>query len=143
MVIIDSLGNMLSQRDAEMDMMKDSAKVGGKSVVNRIGLNGLVARMEADTKMAIVLVSYTYDNIGSPGKTNAGGTAMNFFSSLTYQTSRKGWVEKIENGVKKRIGAEVLWKLYKNHINKDNPGLKEITFRITDKGFEFVNGKED
>lgn len=143
LVVIDSLGNSLSMRDSELDFVNQSQQPGGKGKVNRLGLNSLVARMEQDFKMAVLLISYTYDNMGSPGKTNAGGQALNFFSSLTYQTSRKGWVEKTVEGVKQRIGADVVFKLYKNHINKDNPGMKEIVFRITKDGMSYLEGKND
>lgn len=143
LVIVDSLGNTISMRDSELDLVNESQAPGGKGKVNRLGLNSLVARMEQDAKLAVLLISYTYDNIGSVGKTNAGGQALNFFSSLTYQTSRKGWVEKTVEGVKQRIGADVVFKLYKNHINKDNPGMKEIVFRITKDGMSYLEGKND
>lgn len=143
LVIIDSLGNLISMRDSEIDLTSESQKPGGKGSINRVGLNGLIARMEEDSKISVLLISYTYDNIGSVGKTNAGGQALNFFSSLTYQTSRKSWIEKTENGIKKRIGAEVVFRLYKNHLNKENPGQKEIVFSITKDGMSYKESKSD
>lgn len=140
-VIIDSLGNVVSERDSELDMMEGVQQIGGKGKLNRLGLNKIVGKMEQDNA-AILLINYTYDNLGSPGKTNAGGQALNFFSSLTYQTARKAWLEKTVDGKKVRIGAEVVFRLYKNHLNKEAPGAKEITFRITSKGIELVKGKE-
>lgn len=133
LVIIDSLGNVISQRDSEIDMINESQKPGGKGSINRLGLNRIVSQMEQDNT-AVILVSYTYDNMGSQGKTNAGGQALNLFSSLTYQTSRKGWLEKTEKGQKVRVGAEVVWTLYKNHLNKESPGAKKIVFAITKEG---------
>lgn len=142
LVIIDSLGNVVSQRDSTLDLTEDSQQPGGKGKINRLGLNKIVAKMEEDDA-AVLLISYTYDNMGSVGKTNAGGQALNFFSSLTYQTARRGWVEKTEKGKKVRVGADVIFKLYKNHLNKEDMGDKEILFRITNEGMQYIKGKED
>lgn len=131
--IVDSWGNLLSKRDGEIDLTKDSQKPGGKSQVNRLWLNKIIAKRD-EYNIAVLILNYTYDNIGSPGKTNAGGKALNFYSSLTYQTSRKGWLEKTVKGEKIRIGAKVQWKLFKNHIDKASPGPKVIELDITSDG---------
>jgi len=141
LVIYDSLGNQVSMRDAEIDLTEQKSKPGGKGAINRLAINKMVAKKEEDNA-AIFFVNYTYDNMGSPGKTNAGGKAVNFFSSLTYQTSRKKWVEATKKGKKVRLGAEVVWKLYKNHINKAEPGLKEINLRITSEGIKLLDGED-
>lgn len=135
LVVIDSIGNLISMRDEDIDMMEQNSMPGGKGKANRLGLSRIVSKMNNDN-VAILLISYVYDHMGSPGKKTAGGEALHFFSVLMYQTARKGWIEKTVQGVKQRIGAEVVFKLQKNHINKDNPGLKEITFRITKDGIE-------
>lgn len=142
LLVFDSLGNVVSRRDSEMDLSESNQKPGGKGQINRMGLNKLVAKREED-EVAVLLINYTYDNIGSPGKTNAGGKAVNFFSSLTYQTSRKQWLEKTVKGVKIRTGARVQWKLFKNHINKVDPGPKVVEFDITSDGFTLVGGVDE
>ena len=142
LVVIDSIGNVISKRDASRSLVESSAKPGGKGQTNREGLNKLIAK-RTQHDIALLIVNYTYDNIGSPGKTNAGGKAVNFFSSLTYQTSRKQWLEKIVKGTKVRIGARVQWKLFKNHIDKSNPGPKVVELDITAKGIEFVGGSSN
>jgi len=142
LVVFDSLGNVISQRDSDIDLTEQSSQPGGKGKINRIGLNKMIAKMSEDNA-AVLLITYTYDLMGSPGKKNAGGDAMNFFSILTYQTARKKWLEKTVKGEKQRIGAEVIFKLYKNHINKENPGKKEIYFQITKEGMSYIGGKDD
>lgn len=141
LVIVDSIGNVVSKRDSEMDLTESSQKPGGKGQINRLALNKLVAKRDEDN-VAVLIINYTYDNIGSPGKTNAGGKAVNFFSSLTYQTSRKQWLEKTVKGNKVRTGARVQWKLFKNHINKSNPGPKVVELDITAEGISLA-GTED
>lgn len=137
LVIFDSLGNVVSQRDSEIDLTSQSQKPGGKGQINRLGLNKMIAKRD-ENDVAILMINYTYDNIGSPGKTNAGGKAVNFFSCLTYQTSRKGWLEKTSKGEKQRVGAKVQWKLFKNHIDKSNPGPKVIELDITAEGISLA-----
>lgn len=141
LVVFDSLGNVVSRHDAELDMADSNSKPGGKGKTNRAGINRLVAKLE-ENDAAVLIINYTYDNIGSPGKTNAGGKAVNFFSSLTYQTSRKGWVEATVKGEKVRKGAIVQWKLFKNHIDKANPGPKVVDLKITAEGIS-VAGMEN
>ncbi len=142
LLVFDSLGNVVSRRDSEMDLSESHQKPGGKGQINRMGLNKLVAKRE-ENDVAVLLINYTYDNIGSPGKTNAGGKAVNFFSSLTYQTSRKGWLEKTVKGEKVRTGAKVQWKLFKNHLNKSNPGPKVIELDITSDGIVLAGAGDE
>ncbi len=137
LVVFDSLGNVVSMRDTEIDLTSQSQKPGGKGQINRLGLNKLIAKRD-ENDVAVLMINYTYDNIGSPGKTNAGGKAVNFFSCLTYQTSRKGWLEKTVKGEKQRIGAKVQWRLFKNHIDKANPGPKSIELDITAEGISLA-----
>lgn len=133
LVVFDSIGNVVSQRDAEIDLMEQNSKPGGKGQINRLAINKMIAKRDEDGA-AILILNYTYDNIGSPGKTNAGGKAVNFFSSLTFQTSRKGWYEKQVNGVKIRAGADVQWRLFKNHLDRAGKNRKDFTLRITSEG---------
>jgi len=115
--VFDSFGNTVSMRDSEIDMTKESAKVGGASKINRLGLNTMIAKMQNDP-VALLIVNYTYDNIGSVGKTAAGGKALSFFSMITLQSSRIGWITAVRGGVKVKLGAKVRWKVFKNHYAK-------------------------
>ncbi len=142
LIIFDSIGNTVSKHDIELDMTESNSKPGGKGKTNRSGINSLVARMIKGNATGLML-NYTYDNMGSPGKTNAGGKALNFFSSLTYQVSRKGWIEATIKGVKVRKGAKVQWKLFKNHIDKANPGPKVIELDITAEGVSLAGTGDD
>lgn len=137
LVVFDSIGNVVSQRDASIDITEQDSKPGGRGKVNRLALNKMISKQH-DRSAAILVINYCYENIGSHGRTNAGGKAINFFSSLTFQTTRKSWIESVVKGVKKRVGAEVVWKLYKNHLNKEFANNKEFTLRITKDGVQFV-----
>lgn len=140
LIVFDSIGNVVSQRDSEIDLMEQDSKPGGKGKVNRLAINKMISKRDED-QAAILIINYTYDNIGSPGKTNAGGKAVNFFSSLTFQTSRKGWYEKTSQGQKIRVGADVTWKLFKNHLDRSGLKKKEFTLRITSEGINVVGSE--
>lgn len=142
LVIIDSIGNVISKHDAERVLSESAQRPGGKGKTNREGLNMLIA-MRQMHDIAVLIINYTYDNLGSPGKTNAGGKAVNFFSSLTYQTSRKSWIEKTVKGEKVRIGAKVQWRLFKNHVDRSNPGPKSIELDITAEGIRLAKATEE
>lgn len=143
--VFDSFGNTTSMRDSGINMTEKAGLVGGAAKTNRMGLSGMRARMIRD-KVAVLIVNRTYDNMGSPGKTNAGGDAINFFSMLTVQTARKGWYEKTVRGEKVRAGAIVIWNVYKNHYAKALRGEdgktillpKSVELKITGDGIEPV-----
>lgn len=115
--VFDSYGNTVSQRDSGLSMTEKGSMVGGSAKTNRLGLSAMRAKMIKDP-VAVLIVNRTYDNMNSPGKTNAGGDAINFFSMLTVQTARKGWYERTVDQVKVRAGAIVIWNVYKNHYAK-------------------------
>lgn len=142
LVIFDSIGNVVSLRDSELDLTSDSSQPGGKGKINRLALSKMVAKRDEDNA-AILLVSYTYSNIGSVGRTTAGGDALKLLSSLMYQTARKGWHEKTVNGQKVRVGAKVIWTLQKNHVFKNNPGPKQIEFLIDKDGMHYLNNTSE
>lgn len=141
--VFDSYGNTISMRDSELKLSEKSGMVGGAAKTNRMGI-GSIAAKQINHPIACLIVNYTYDNMGSPGKTNAGGKALNFHCMLTIQSSRKAWYERTVDGEKVRAGADVMWKTYKNHYAKalkDAEGKqillpKELILRISDAGFE-------
>jgi RecA/RadA recombinase len=140
LVVFDSIGNMVSQRDSEIDLIEQSSQPGGKGKINRLAISKMISMRDTDNA-AILMISYTYDNLGSPGKTNAGGKSLNFFSSLTFQTARRGWYERTINGKKVRAGADVTWKLFKNHLNRAGLNQKEFTLRITSEGVKVIGSE--
>lgn len=141
LVVFDSIGNVVSQRDSEIDLMEQNSKPGGKGQINRLAINKMVAKRDEDGA-AMLVINYTYANIGSPGKTNAGGKAVNFFSCLTFQTTRKGWIERTVKGEKVRVGALVKWDLFKNHLDRSGIKRKSYDLSITGDGIAVV-GHDD
>jgi len=140
LVIFDSFGSTIPQRDGIISLIDQSSKPGGKGAINKLALSKIVAKYSQE-QTSVLLINYTYDNMGSPGKTNAGGKAVNRYSALTFQTSRKGWYERTEKGQKIRVGADVVWKLFKNHLDRSGSNKKEFTLRITSDGIAVVGAE--
>lgn len=153
--VYDSYGNTVSQKDSAMSLTQNVQQVGGHAKTNKAGISIMIAKMTTDP-VAVLIVNRTISNIGSPGQTNAGGDALNFFSMLTVQATRRGWYEKTVDGIKVRAGAFVNWTTYKNHYAKALKGPdgesslllpKMITMKISDDGLApqigATNDKED
>lgn len=136
LVVIDSIGNTISQKEADTDMTV-TAQLGVKAKANRRGINAAIAKMHEDD-VALFVVNYSYNNLGAPGKSNAGGKALDFFSSLTYQCSRVKWLEKQVNKQIIRYGATVQWTLCKNHLLKTGGSRKKVWINITDEGMKIT-----
>lgn len=149
LVVLDSYGNTISMRDSAVDLTQSNGLVGGAAKTNRMGIGSIAAKQISDP-IALLVVNYTYDNIGSPGKTNAGGKALDFHCMLTLQSQRTGWYERTVDGQKVRAGAFVKWRIYKNHYAKaivgedGKPKLfpKEINLRISAEGLQLQAPKE-
>ena len=144
LLVFDSFGNTVSMRDSALDLTKEQQRPGGAAKTNRMGINTMIARMQTDP-VAVLIVNYTYDNIGSVGKVNAGGKALNFFAMLTLQAQRIGWLDATRKGKKVRLGAKVKWRVYKNHYAKalledGEPVLlpPAIELSITADGFKLI-----
>lgn len=148
LVVLDSYGNTVSMRDSNISLVESNAMVGGPAKTNRTGISSLAAKQINDP-IAVLVVNYTYDNIGSQGKTNAGGKALDFHCMLTLQSQRTGWYEKTVDKEKVRAGAFVKWRIYKNHYAKalkDEDGKqlllpKEINLKISGDGLEPITQK--
>lgn len=148
--IYDSYGNTVSQGDSEIDMTKKVGRVGGAAKTNRLGVNTMIAKMQEDP-VAVLFINYTYANMGAPGRVNAGGEALGFFSTIIVQSSRKGWIEATKQGEKVRKGAKVKWSTYKNHYAKnlvDDDGNqillpKAIELDITSEGIKLAGAKSN
>lgn len=146
LLVIDSYGNTSSMRDSELNQTEKVAQVGGAAKSNRLGLGAIRAR-QLKIDIAVLVVNYSYANIGSVGETNAGGRALEFYSSIIINASRKAWYEKTVNGQKVRAGADVLWKTTKNHpakALKDENGEqimlpKQTILRISGDGVKLIS----
>jgi len=146
--VYDSYGNTVSMKDSELVLTQKDSQPGGQAKTNKTGISMIIAKQIRDP-VAVLIVNRTIDNIGSPGKTNAGGQALNFFSMLTIQGTRTGWYEKTVDKIKVRAGAFVKWNTYKNHYAKalkspDGGPLylpKELNLKISEDGLEPYSAK--
>lgn len=142
LVIFDSLGNTPSIKEMELGV-EETLQLGLAAKINKRGARRLVPRLHRDN-ISILIINQTYDNMTSPGKSNAGGNAWDFYCALIFQTSRKKWLEKLVKGVTLRKGARVVYKLYKNHlITEDLSLLKSAEIDITSEGMKLVGSSDE
>jgi RecA/RadA recombinase len=141
--ILDSFGNNISLHDEELDIVSKNQKVGGAAKTNRFGLGRLLAMMDKHP-IAVLLINYQYDNVGSLGKTQAGGKALKFYTMIGIETQRLGDWTKQKDGKKINVGTYVRWKAFKNHYKKsaiDAEGNRrmlpvEVNLQISAVGIE-------
>jgi len=148
--IFDSFGNTISLHDENLDMVESNQKVGGAAKTNRLGLGRLLALMD-ENPIAVLIVNYSDDNIGTVGKTQAGGKALKFYTMIGINAQRTGdWIRTI-NKEKVKAGAFVKWSTFKNHYQKsvtDAEGNKrflpkDVSLKISAKGIEVMEGGND
>ena len=148
--VYDSYGNTVSLRDSEIDMTREHSKVGGAAKTNRLGINTMIAKMQRDT-VAVLFVNYSYSNIGTVGKTNAGGNALQFFSTIIIQSAKGSKIRAVRNKKDVILGREVIWTTDKNHYAKalldaeGDPVLlpPKVQLAITSEGFKVKKAKGD
>ena len=141
LIVFDSLGNTPAKAEADTDV-DDSLQMGLAAKVNKRGFRRLIPRLNKDN-IHILVINQTYANMGSPGRSNAGGNAVDFFSAMTFQTSRFKWLEKTVKGEVVRIGARVQWTLYKCHLLSEAPLQKKILIDCTKDGMSLVGNEND
>lgn len=145
LLVIDSLGQSTSLRNEDLDLTEKAIQVGGEAKINRAGLSKIRIR-QIKHDIAVVIVNYTYANMGSVGTTNAGGKAIEFFCSLILEASRKADYKRQIKGQAVKAGIDAVWKVRKNHFwmsTKDENGdtiyfPDRIEVRISDEGIKRI-----
>lgn len=146
LLIIDSYGQTISMKDSELDMTAKISQVGGAAKTNRLGIGSIKAR-QLNQEIAVLVVNYSYANIGSVGETNAGGRALEFFCGLIVNASRVSNHEVTRDGVKVKAGINGRYRTTKNHFTKGlvnengSPKMlpKDLNFRISAEGFQVLS----
>lgn len=138
LVVCDSLGSLISKRDADLDF-EDASKPGGKGQINRRAIGKLLVKMNVD-QAALIVVTYTYAQYGVPGNKIAGGKALTLASCLTFETFRRRDLTITRKKKRVKVGTEFIWKLRKEHMNRTDEVNSVLNFQITrDKGLELLD----
>lgn len=146
--LIDSYGNTTSMRDSEIDFTSQVGMVGGQAKTNRGGIGAINAR-QLKQDIAVIIINYSYANIGSVGETDAGGRALQFACSLIISASRVSDYNATRQGVPVKAGINGRYRTTKNHYTKglvDEEGNaillpRDLNFRITAAGFQVLEKK--
>lgn len=150
LVIWDSVGGTLSRSEGEKDM-KDSLQMAEAAKDNGRVMRGLVRLMEesknklnGEEKIAVLLINQSYANIGAPGQKESGGQKVEFFSSIILQLTRKSDLNKVRDGIKRRIGIVTRAKVKKNHLFDGDDSVAELELAVTAGGITlYTKIKED
>lgn len=145
LLIIDSYGNTTSMRDSEIKFTEQVGMVGGHAKTNRNGIGAINAR-QLKQNISVLIINYSYANIGSVGETNAGGRALEFACSLIISASRVSDYTMTRSGVKVKAGINGRYRTTKNHYVKglvDEQGNaillpRDLNFRISADGFQVL-----
>lgn len=145
LLVIDSIGQTTSLRNEDLDLTQKALQVGGEAKTNRAGLSKIRIR-QTKFDIAVLVVNYTYANLGSVGNTNAGGKALEFFCSLILEASRKSDYKRTIQGKQVKAGIVAVWKVKKNHFwvsQKSEDGSAvlypdRIEVKISENGIEVV-----
>lgn len=146
--LIDSYGNTTSMRDSEIDFTSQVGMVGGQAKTNRGGIGAINAR-QLKQDIAVIIINYSYANIGSVGETDAGGRALQFACSLIISASRTSDYNVTRQGISVKAGINGRYRTTKNHYTKglvDEEGNaillpRDLNFRISAAGFQVLEKK--
>ena len=142
LVVFDSLGNTPSKK--EKDTQLDSThQLGVAAKVNKLALRRLTPQL-GKNNVHFLVINQTYQNMGSFGRSNSGGQAVDFAAAVIYQTSRAAWLEKGTGANTKRVGAQVKWTLYKSQLGFKKEGfIKSFKLNLTNDGVALVKDRKE
>ncbi len=146
LIVWDSVGSTVGKSEGmvakrQSKQMAEAAKDNGAAVRGFIQLMETYKNHETGVeKIAVLLINQTYANIGSHGQKESGGQKVEFFSSIIIQLTRKANLNKIKQGLKRKIGITSKAVVKKNHLFDSEESIAELDLDITARGI-FVNSK--
>lgn len=142
-IVWDSIGGTPSKAESEIQADQSLQLATAAKVIKR-GLRILVQKFDT-YNIGLLLVNQSYMNIGSVGRSNAGGEGVDYFSSVIIQLSRKGHVIIMEDKEKYKAGVDVVATVTKNHLSQGEKTLYKSDFRV--RAYDIIeikdNKKED
>jgi len=150
-IVWDSIGGSLAANE-DVEINKDGTQEGGldqgKQLAANAKENGMVLRAfirlmekykdreKGEETIGVLLINQTYANIGSVGQKQSGGQKVEFFSSLILQLSRKGNIEWVRDGKKRKVGIISRARVVKNHLFDGLECISEMDLAITAGGIQ-------
>lgn len=146
LIVIDALGSALPRNEEEGSLLEGKQMASG-SKENGAILRAIVRLMEKyknretnEETIALLLINTVYANIGSHGDVQAGGTKVEYFSSLIVQLTRVSDLTKVKDGIKRKIGIVTRARVKKNHLfDGIDDAIAELDLTITAGGIDVLS----
>lgn len=147
LIVWDSVGGTLSTAEdtknlRESRQMAIAAKENGQ--VLHAWVNLMEEFKDKDTneeRVAGLLINQTYANIGSVGQKESGGQKVEYHSSIILQLTRKGDLNKVRDGIKRKTGIVSRAKVRKNHLFDGEDSIAELDLEVTAGGIRAASKK--
>lgn len=136
LIVWDSVGGTLNTAEdtknlRESRQMAIAAKENGQVLHAWVNLMEKFKNKETnEERVAGLLINQTYANIGSVGQKEAGGTKVEYHSSIILQLTRKGDLNKVRDGIKRKTGILTRAKVRKNHLFDGEDSIAEMDLEI-------------
>ncbi|HVI40215.1 MAG TPA: hypothetical protein VM577_06110 [Anaerovoracaceae bacterium] len=136
LIVWDSVGGTLSTAEniknlRESRQMAIAAKENGQVLHSWVNLMEEFKNKETnEERVAGLLINQTYANIGSVGQKESGGQKVEYHSSLILQLTRKGDLNKIKDGIKRKTGIVTRAKVKKNHLFDGEDSIAELDLEV-------------
>lgn len=147
LIVWDSVGGTLSTAENVKDLresrqMAISAKENGQVLHSWVNLMEETKNKETnEEKIAGLLINQTYANIGSVGQKESGGQKVEYHSSIIIQLTRKGDLNRVRDGVKRKVGILTRAKVRKNHLFDGEDSIAELDLEVTAGGINLAPTK--
>ena len=142
----DSVGGSQSRSHAERELDSEKHAQPGQDAKE----NGSVMKMlvslinKYPDSIAVYLANQTYAKIGfmQKGDATAGGTKIEYHSSLIIQLKRIKVLTKVVKGVTTKYGIVTRATVTKNHLSPGTTSVHQLDFQVTAQGSKLTNSVE-
>lgn len=144
LLVWDSVGGSQSRSHAERELDNEKhAQPGQDAKENGSVMKTMVALINKyPDSIAVYMANQTYAKIGfmQKGDAAAGGTKIEYHSSLIIMLKRIKVLTKVVKGVMTKYGIITRATVTKNHLSQSSTSVHQLDFKITAEGAELTEG---
>ena len=140
-IVWDSIGASLNktENDDEINDMSKQPGIAAKEngwACKRFGklINNYQNRATGEHTIAILAVNQVYSQLMTPGLKEKGGEALQYFSSIIVQLTRKRDLNKVKGGKKIKFGILTRARVKKNHLFSGTENVAELDVVVSADG---------
>lgn len=146
LIVWDSVGASLNSTEDDEEEGEDYSRQPGVSAkenayairkFNKL-INKHMDKITGKHTIAILIINQVYQNIGSVGQTEKGGTEIYYLSSVIIQLTRKGDLNRVKQGEKYKYGITTRAKVKKNHLFDGDECVAELDLVVSAEGIHLA-----